>query len=569
VNARNTGSAPRAPELVVTAGKDIGKRCPVTTTPVLVGRARDVDLALTDLTVSRHHLSAELVGDRLRVSVSKGASTAHVNGEERTTADLQVGEMVTIGETSIKFVDEGKTAASDSVEISDVATLLGGITEDTRGFAAIFALVEELDRNPDRAGVEETIKTWGRRHLTARSVEWIVASSSNQVVVQKPLDGGDVRLSVPLPEIGALTFILPATPAGIAEHQRRLAVIAGRVAASTLASLTRLQRVEEENASLRALALGSAHAFLGDSLKAREIAKLLPRLAAADSSILLLGETGSGKSFVARLIHESSRRAAAPFRALNCAAIPEALVESEIFGYERGAFTGATNARAGAFESAGEGTLFLDEIGELSLASQAKLLRAIEERTFERLGSNKPIALKARVLAATNRDLQAMMAEERFRADLFYRLSVVTLTVPPLRERREDLPLLAQQLLADLAPSANRRVDGFTKEALEVIRRYEWPGNVRELRNAIERALVLGDSSWIEPADLPDVVRGAPAMQPANETDVLKLPARLDELEERAIQAALAASGGNRTRAAAILGINRVTLYKKLREEPK
>jgi DNA-binding NtrC family response regulator len=254
---------------------------------------------------------------------------------------------------------------------------------------------------------------------------------------------------------------------------------------------------------------------------------------------------------------------------LNCAAIPESLLEAELFGHERGAFTGAVSARVGAFEAAAGGTLLLDEIGELGLTSQAKLLRVIEERRFERIGSNRSIALTARILAATNRDLQAMVAAGTFRGDLFFRISVVNLRVPSLRERGDDVVLLANRLLTDLAASAGRRVRAFSPRALDAIRAYPWPGNVRELRNAIEHALVLGEGDVIEPSDLPGAIVGAALAheQPAD-ADTVKLPATLALLEERAIAAALRATGGNRTRAAALLGINRVTLYKKLREEP-
>ncbi|MCU0683887.1 MAG: sigma 54-interacting transcriptional regulator [Polyangiaceae bacterium] len=284
--------------------------------------------------------------------------------------------------------------------------------------------------------------------------------------------------------------------------------------------------------------------------------------------MLIEGETGTGKSFVARLIHEASARSGEPFRALNCAAIPESLLEAELFGHEKGAFTGAVGARAGAFEAAGKGTLFLDEIGELPLGSQAKLLRALEDRRFERLGSNRALTLHARVLAATNRNLADMVRAGRFRGDLLYRLSVVKVTVPPLRERGNDLMLLAEHILTDLSAQAGRRVSGFSTDAERAICGYEWPGNVRELRNAIEHALVLGDTPVIGPADLPDLVRGAGAIGPPQGDDpmVVRLPANLAWLEARAIEAAMRSAGGNVTRAAALLGIARTTLYRKLPE---
>jgi two-component system response regulator HydG len=351
---------------------------------------------------------------------------------------------------------------------------------------------------------------------------------------------------------------------------RRSLVVAGGVCALAIGRLYALRAVEEDRDLMRSQALGRARGFLGASPAAQRISKLLPRLAASESCVLLLGETGSGKTFVARLLHEASDRAQEPFRVINCAAIPESLLESELFGSERGAFTGAVTARAGAFEAAGAGTILLDEVAELPLSSQAKLLGVLEERRFQRIGSNREIVLRARVLAATNRDLSAMVEAGTFRRDLYYRLSVVSIPVPALRERPEDIALLAQQVLGDLAATASRRVRGFTPAALEAIQRYPWPGNVRELRNAVERAIVLGEGDLIDVADLPEIITAAGntgTVDPAEPT-LVRLPANLAWLEERAIEAALAATSGNRTRAAALLGIHRMTLVKKLRGEP-
>jgi transcriptional regulator with PAS, ATPase and Fis domain len=283
-----------------------------------------------------------------------------------------------------------------------------------------------------------------------------------------------------------------------------------------------------------------------------------------EPTALLLGDSGTGKSFVARLIHEASARASLPLRVIDCAAIPDGLLESELFGSERGAFSAAVATRVGAFEAAGDGTLLLDEIGEVPASSQAKLLRAIESRTLERVGSNKPIALRARVIAATNRDLRAMVETREFRADLYYRLAVVTVVIPSLRDRGDDVLVIADRMLADLAAVAARRVTGFTEPARDALRRYAWPGNARELRNAIEHALVLGEGDRIDVADLPELVRGR-AVPASADPMTVQLPANLDWLEARAIDAALVATGGNRTKAAAILGINRVTLQKKLK----
>jgi len=345
-----------------------------------------------------------------------------------------------------------------------------------------------------------------------------------------------------------------------------MSVVAGRVFGSATVRLHRVEAYEAELSSLRALSFGSARAFLGDSAAARRVAALVPRLAASDVPVLLIGETGVGKTFVARLIHEAGPRRAGPLRVVNCAAIPESLAEAELFGHERGAFTGAIAAREGAFEAAGTGTLVLDEIGELPLGVQSKLLHVLEEKRFTRVGSNRPLDVRARIVCATNRDLEEMIAAKTFRSDLYFRVSVVRLQIPALRQRGEDLELLAQQMLADAARLSGRRVTGFSAEALDAIRRYPWPGNVRELRNAIEHAVALGEGAVVVPADLP-IGERARALQP-DDANLVRLPLDLATLEKQAIDAALRHTDGNRTKAAALLGITRQTLHNKL-AEPK
>jgi two-component system, NtrC family, response regulator HydG len=327
---------------------------------------------------------------------------------------------------------------------------------------------------------------------------------------------------------------------------------------------------DNEPSASRGMPERGAGALLGTSAAMQQVARLIERLSTSDASVLIEGETGTGKSFVARLIHEASARARGPFRALNCAAIPETLLEAGLFGHEKGAFTGAVVARAGALEDVGRGTLFLDEIGELSLGSQAKLLQVLEERRFERLGSNRPLTMCARVLAATNRDLDRHVRDGRFRSDLLFRFSVVRLRLPSLRERPEDVPVLARAMLADLAARAGRRVTGVSPQAMSALQRYAWPGNVRELRNVLEHALVFSDGPTIDVGDLPEALRGEgrPPLAPPEDSHPFELPIRLDLLERRAIDAALRAAAGNMTRAATLLGIARATLYRKLNGPP-
>jgi len=284
--------------------------------------------------------------------------------------------------------------------------------------------------------------------------------------------------------------------------------------------------------------------------------------------VLLLGESGTGKEVLARALYRRSGRAGGPFVAVNCAAITTSLLESELFGHERGAFTGAVARKPGRFELADGGTLLLDEVAELSPEAQAGLLRVLEERKLMRLGGNRLVAVDVRVIAATHVDLKEAVAAGRFRDDLYYRLAVLVASIPPLRERRDDIAVLARHFLDRLVQRAPRRVDGIAPAALTALTAYRWPGNVRELRNVIERAVMLGTSDVIDVDDLPPEIHGshgAPASAPtAGEHVALPLP--VDELERRNLLAALAATGGNKTRAARLLGIDRVTLYNRLRK---
>jgi transcriptional regulator with PAS, ATPase and Fis domain len=298
--------------------------------------------------------------------------------------------------------------------------------------------------------------------------------------------------------------------------------------------------------------------------------------------VLLQGESGTGKDLVAKAIHYGSRRADSPFIAINCAAIPATLIESEMFGYEKGAFTDAKGRKEGLFEQAEGGTLFLDEIGELELSVQAKLLRVLEEGSFRRVGGLKDIPLDVRVIAASNRDLKTESEAGRFRLDLYYRLSVIQIDIPALRERDGDIITLAEHYVAHFNQRLRKRVRGFSPEVAEIFRHYSWPGNVRELRNVIERVMILEDGDLITSNYLPrgigkDDLEGgdkashrSPASQPSN----FSLPAEgitLDEVELSLVRQALERSGGNQTRAAELLGISRDQLryrLKKLEDAP-
>jgi two-component system response regulator HydG len=292
----------------------------------------------------------------------------------------------------------------------------------------------------------------------------------------------------------------------------------------------------------------------------RRVLDLAKRVAAVDSTVLISGETGSGKERVARFIHDRSPRASDPFVAINCAAIPEPLLESELFGHIRGAFTGANQDRIGLFEGANGGTLFLDEVAEISPATQVKLLRAIQEREIRRVGENKNRKIDVRIISATNRDIVREVEEGRFRLDLLYRLRVVELTLPPLRERREDVLPLAHFFLAEASARMKRHVMGIVPKAADQLLVYPWPGNVRELQNAMERGVALAKGELVEPEDLPEEIR-----QAVPGPRLTRFTRTLEQVEREYILAVLEKAGGNQTHAAKLLDVGTTTLYRKLK----
>jgi two-component system NtrC family response regulator len=324
------------------------------------------------------------------------------------------------------------------------------------------------------------------------------------------------------------------------------------------------RRLLRENRELRE-ALRERHrmeGIVGESGRMQEVLSLVRRVATSDATVLIRGESGTGKELIAKAIHYASRRASGPLVRINCAALPEPLLESELFGHEKGAFTGAHAMRQGRFEAAHGGSLFLDEIGDLPPHLQVKLLRALQEREIERVGSNRPIAVDVRLLAATHRDLEALMRSGRFRDDLYYRINVITISIPPLRDRREDIPPLLDHFLTRFADANGKPIRGLTREARDALLRYDYPGNVRELENLMERAVVLTRDDVIGLGDLPLGVEAGGPETP----DGGSLPAAVEGLERRMLRDALALAGGVQTRAAETLGISERVLRYKLRK---
>ncbi|GAU09639.1 sigma-54-dependent transcriptional regulator [Desulfoplanes formicivorans] len=326
-------------------------------------------------------------------------------------------------------------------------------------------------------------------------------------------------------------------------------------------------RLVSENRELRKMLPDKGTGMVGTSAPMKELMETIATVAPSDATILIQGESGTGKELVARAIHQNSRRKAKPLVTVNCAALTESLLESELFGHEKGAFTGADKRRDGRFVQAHKGTLFLDEIGEVAPGVQAKLLRALQEGEIQRVGSDKPIMVDVRVIAATNRNLLEEVRDKRFREDLYYRLNVISLAVPALRHRPEDIPLLAQFFLKRFMEKNHKRIRGFSSRLMDRMIRYDWPGNVRELENAVERAVIMSTGEFITERDMPLLASDASADQERPVDAGVDLAGHsLEEIERQAIMATIEATGGNKSEAARQLGITRATLHNKMKK---
>ena len=344
------------------------------------------------------------------------------------------------------------------------------------------------------------------------------------------------------------------------DHLQLVAAIAG-ISAGALENASRLQWLEQENQRLK-IEIGEERSLVGESARMKEIYQFLTRVAPSDSTVLIEGESGTGKELAARALHRNSERAARPFVAINCAAIPEALLESDLFGHERGAFTGAVGQKKGRLEIADGGVVFLDEIGELAPSLQVKLLRVLQEREFERVGGTHPIKVDIRLVAATNRDLSEAVRNGHFRQDLYYRLAVMRMTMPPLRERKEDVPMLTRHFVQKHAKRCKVKPKPVSREAMACLMNYDWPGNVRELENAIERALVLGSSDAVLPEDLPESL-----LEQAPDVGITeaKYHSSVKELKKQLILDAVEQTRGNYVEAARILGVHPNYLHRLIR----
>ena len=613
--------------LVVVHGPDIGTVYPVPMRGGGIGRGEGNLVQLHDPSVSRVHCTIELQGGQLRLVSQGSKNPTLVNGSPVETHVLAGGDEIAIGHSRLAFHQEQAPAQAPeaqrpsrvTIEVSSSALLRAQANApegQRRHLAALAAFgdsvhtannIAELGRAACQAMV--TALKADRGFLLLRDKGRMIPAAASVV----PGDPAGQQLSVPADLIAKVTAegksvvaegvqtssgprpavaapILAAPdlgPRGLLYADRlegswqEIDLMAmtclGHLLSAALAGLEARTVLVQENQNLNEQ-LGKG-GFIGESPPAQALSGFVAKVGPSDATVLITGQSGSGKEMVARGIHQASRRTGHPFVAVNCAALTESLIESELFGHEKGAFTGATERKIGRFEAANHGTLFLDEVGELPLGCQTKFLRVLEEQCFERVGAAKSIHVNVRVVAATNRDLPAMVRQGTFREDLYYRLSVIHTLVPSLGERPSDIPILAHHFLLRLRSQVARAIDGFSADAMQAMSTYAWPGNVRELRNAVERAIVLGDGPLLELADLPPEVLGgnrapvptpqivaatAPiAPSPAAEAGA---PIALRDLERNGIIAALQSTGGNKARAAALLQIDRSTLYKKIKD---
>jgi DNA-binding NtrC family response regulator len=441
------------------------------------------------------------------------------------------------------------------------------------------------DEENERVGLAELISGWGYRTETARDglegLEKVELFSPGIVLTDLKMPRMDgMSLLAKLAERSESIAVIVVTAQGTIESAVQAMQIGAFNYIQKPIDFNRLKSILQNAAELRSTRMelevtrrqlrnkGALGSLVGSSKKMQEVFHLVEMVAPSTASVLITGESGTGKELVARTIHDLSPRKAKPFIAINCAAIPETLIESEIFGHEKGAFTGALERRVGCFELAEGGTLLLDEIGEMPVATQAKLLRVLEDRKLRRLGSKLETTVDVRVLAATNKVPEEAVATGQLRNDLYYRLNVFNIHMPPLREHKEDLPELVQSLIGDMNSKHNRNVQMLSDAVMNLFQGYSWPGNVRELRNTLERAVIVCEGSVIETKHLPPGFGHAPARAAAHDPNALHLGVgtTVEEAERQLIMKTLEATNNNKTRAAEILGISLKTLHNKLKE---
>lgn len=514
-------------ELIVINGPLAGTRFPLSEGEVLVGRAPNAQLVLSEPDIGWRHCHIRKQGNRFVASDLRTSAGTYVNGIRSSERWLEDRDQISIGRTVLMF-RSGEAAAEEPTPspLSDTKPVLLAACSlvflfralaSSKGQAQTTLLQDQILRLVgDLVPVDEGLLLLGGKaeELEARYSERASKLRTDFCsALKRVCDEGafeDVSTcvtGVPLYLDGLLggALIIKTHTRGNREltaHLDTLTAIASLASVGFEAN-QEVETLKAENALLQEQ-IGANTGIVGRSSPIRRLLELVGRVAPRDTTVLITGESGTGKELIARALHQQSPRNERPFVAVNCAALSESLFESELFGHEKGAFTGAVSLKRGRFELAQGGTIFLDEVGELASSLQAKLLRVLQQREFERVGGTQAHALDIRVIAATNRDLNNEVREGKFREDLFHRLNVVNLDSPPLRDRRDDIPLLARYFLQRSAERCKRHIEGISPEAEELIVQYSWPGNVRELENAMERAVVFGISEWVLPEDLPE-----------------------------------------------------------------
>jgi len=601
-----------ASKLVMIGGVLTGNVIPLAADEISVGRDPDNTIGIPDSAISRRHCIFRRDGSGWRVTDLGSSNGTFVNDVQVQSHVLSDGDRVAVGESVLLFVpaapsaesavvlDEREQPGATTCFVSDMAPYLRSMSPGAaerrrtesglRVLLAISTVVNSI-REEERLcrelldllckavpAEEGAILRPGSGDALDVEAVWPIRPQGpvqvNAAMVRRAMRegvgvlGADMR-SVMAAPIGvhdmplAAIFLAAAPGSAFTEEQLELVTAVGRISAIAINNVRQIASLEREAERLQA-SLHLSHQMVGDSAPVREVYSTIAKVARVDTTVLITGETGTGKELAARAIHFNSTRARRPFIAINCAALTESLLESELFGHERGAFTGALAQKKGKLELADGGTVFLDEVGELAPTLQSKLLRVLQERELERVGGTRPIKIDIRLLSATNRDLPAAIVAGAFRRDLYFRLSVVAIQLPALRDRPDDVPLLARHFVAAYARKCGRRVTQISSGAMQVLRAYHWPGNVRELENAIERAIVMGTSDEILREDLPESLLET-ALAPSPTSAPEELQAIVIDAKRRAVLAAFHKAGRNYTHAAKLLGVHPNYLHRLIR----
>jgi len=564
-------------EFIVVEGPLLGTRYALCADEVRIGRAPSADIRLPDNQAAWEHCVVRRREGRYQIADRRSGTGTYINGLRTSEHWLEPEDQVSIGETVLVYREDAPAAPADSQNhtLLRACSLLFlfralAMAQSPRHRDTLAGQLMRLIADIVPAGTggvmlgrtPEEVRAAARDLGVDASLGEMAARVFNEGVA---MDAQTRTLAVALSSRGAVAGAIvarfpAAEEANLAEHRDTLSAIA-TLAMAALETARQVEQLQAENAQLLQRLGAGEEGMVGESPAIAKLQQMIGRVAPLNTSVLILGESGTGKELVARSLHRQSPRAAKPFIAINCAALTETLLESELFGHEKGSFTGAVAQKKGKLELGEGGTVFLDEIGELAPSLQAKLLRVLQQREFERVGGTTTHKLDVRLIAATNRDLAAQARQGTFREDLYHRLNVVALRVPPLRDRPEDIPALAGHFLERACARCRRRVSAISPEAERCLMGYSWPGNVRELENAIERAVVLGESETLLPEDLPETVLDAAPM--ADAPGAL-LPS-VTESKRQAIMAAWHESGGDHNLTAERLNIHPNSLRRLIR----